>query len=141
MKVEAQLVHLRVIKNPERRKKLFAEIRSTVDLHLMLEELFVYPFCEKFPRLASVVDQGRRAHELIRGVMDDLEVIEPESRRYNSLLTQLVINLEKHVISEEEKLFPAIKKYIDTSEFKRMNREILTKYESEQGRAGGRRAA
>jgi iron-sulfur cluster repair protein YtfE (RIC family) len=128
MKVETLALQLRLSRDANTQRRLLDEINTLLGRHMQLEEEIFYPACAQIPRLSRLVDHSHTDHQLAKNAIKDLAVLNPSTGQYKSLVTKLIIELEKHVREEEELLFFGIRRYMPRSDFKRLNRDFIRAY-------------
>jgi iron-sulfur cluster repair protein YtfE (RIC family) len=127
IRIELALARLRLMRNGEGRRELFARTRKDIEDHMALEEELFYPAAQKSgdQGLARLVDHGKTDHELVKALLREIALIEPETRRFTTLLTKLIINLESHVMDEENRVFPAMRRRLSGRELKVLSQLML----------------
>jgi len=125
MKAEASLIQLRLISDINKRKNLLKQVTSALKQHMALEENIFYPACARIDKLRGLIDHAHTDHQLVKAVLKDLGVMDPNGAGFNRLLTTLIKKIELHVVDEEDKVFPGVRKYMNPREFKLLSREML----------------
>jgi hemerythrin superfamily protein len=125
MKVERLAVELRLLKDPKRRTALLGRMRTELDRHMRLEEEIFYPACERFEPLRYLAEHAHTDHQLVKNALRDLAVMEPSSKRFSSLVTTVIKQLEHHVHEEEDRLFPVFRRLAGRKRFQEVSRAIL----------------
>src|ERR1051326_9268330 len=125
MKAEASLIELRLIKDRNKRKQLLKTITNALAQHMALEETIFYPACERIKELRRLIDHAHTDHQLVKAALKDLAVMDVTSAGFNRLLTTLIKGTERHVMQEENKVFPGVRKHMNQREFNRLSREML----------------
>lgn len=141
MKVESMLIQLRIARDADHRTKLLKTIRQDLDKHMRIEEEVFYPACEKVQKIHDLVEHSYEEHHKAKGMLKDLSAMDPSNARFPHQVTKLITEIEHHVINEEEKIFPAVRKHMEQREFNRLNREVINAFAAGPSRAKTRKAA
>jgi iron-sulfur cluster repair protein YtfE (RIC family) len=141
MKVESMLIQLRIARDADHRTKLLKTIRQDLDKHMRIEEEIFYPACERVQKIHDLVEHSYEEHQKAKNMLKDLSVMDPSNSRFPQQVTKIITEIEHHVINEEEKIFPAVRKYMDQRDFNRLNREVIQAFASGVTRTKTRKAA
>jgi iron-sulfur cluster repair protein YtfE (RIC family) len=141
MKVESLLIQLRIARDVNHRTKLLRLIRQDLDKHMRIEEEIFYPACEKLPKIRGLVEHSYEEHQKAKDMLKDLASMDASNSRFPQLVTKVITEIEHHVINEEERIFPALRKYMEPRDFNRLSREIVDAFATGMGRAKPRKAA
>ncbi len=141
MKVESMLIQLRIARDADHRTKLLRTIRQDLDKHMRIEEELFYPACERVAKIHDLVEHSYEEHQKAKDMLKDLSGMEPSSSRFPQLVTKVISEIEHHVINEEERIFPAVRKFMDPKDFNRLNRDIIDAFAVGTGKAKARKAA
>jgi iron-sulfur cluster repair protein YtfE (RIC family) len=125
MRIEALAIGLRLNRSARQKHELLGRLSQDLAKHMRIEEEIFYPACSRIAGLAKIIDHAHADHQLVKNVIKDLAVLKPESDHFNSLLTKLIIKLEKHVYAEENTVFAGVRKGMSRSEFKTLNQEMV----------------
>jgi iron-sulfur cluster repair protein YtfE (RIC family) len=141
MKVESMLIQLRIARDADHRTRLLKTIRQDLEKHMRIEETLFYPACEKVQKIHDLVEHSYDEHQKAKNMLKDLQAMDPSNSRFSQMVTKLITEIEHHVINEEEKIFPAVRKHMEQREFNRLNREVIDAFASGPTRAKTRKAA
>jgi iron-sulfur cluster repair protein YtfE (RIC family) len=145
MKVEALLLQLRIRRDDVARMNLLRHIQSDLELHMRIEEEIFYPECARHEQLHDVVEQSFQDHDEVRKQIAELLTIRPSSKKFSSLVGEVIRNIERHVMTEENEVFPEIRDVMDDLSFRRMSREMIRMHDAQEvtpkRRTSRRRAA
>jgi hemerythrin superfamily protein len=104
------------------RKKLFTEIDDELSVHAHIEEKIFYPALKAKTETNTderdEVLEALEEHALVKGMLHELEVLDPKNEAYNAKL-QVLSELVKHHVKEEEgTMFPQARELLSTEELK-----------------------
>jgi iron-sulfur cluster repair protein YtfE (RIC family) len=131
MRAEGIAIQLRLSRDKNRRKQLLGELTQALDRHMRIEEEVLYPACARIQKLSRLIDHARTDHQLFKNVLKDLAVLDPCSGHFNALLTKAIIEVEKHVYEEENRMFGRARRSMSRSEFRSVNRQIIEAHREE----------
>jgi hemerythrin superfamily protein len=141
MKVESLLIQLRIARDARHRAKLLKTVRQDLDKHMRIEEDLFYPACEKVQKIHDLVEHSYEEHHKVRNMLKNLSSMDASNSRFSHMVTQVIAEIEHHVINEEEKIFPAVRKHMDQRSFNRLSRDIINAFASGMSRAAKPRKA
>jgi hemerythrin superfamily protein len=142
MRIEALLMQLRFSQEAEHRSALLRKVRTELFRHMRLEEEIFYPACAAHEDLKSFAENALEDHREIRDLFKELGELDPTERRFGARVTQLIRAVERHVVQEEDRIFPLVRDELEEKEFARFNREIIRKHrEAESPARKPRKAA
>ena len=130
MKAEASLIELRLVQDRSKRKQLLKDVSKALAKHMALEENIFYPACERIKQLQRLIDHAHTDHQLVKAALKDLAIMDPTSRGFNTLLTTLIKETERHVMEEENKVFARVREYMNERDFRMLSREMLEAHAS-----------
>jgi hemerythrin superfamily protein len=106
-------------------RQLYKEIKSELELHARVEETIFYPAMEEHEELKDMVLESLEEHKQIKTVLREMSKLSPSNERFKPKLKVLMDDVEHHAEEEEEgKMFPEIRKIIDTSELEELGEEV-----------------
>jgi hemerythrin superfamily protein len=110
------------------RKKLFVEIDAEISVHAHIEEKIFYPAlkAKTGPNTdeRDEVLEAYEEHALVKGMLHELEALNPKNETYNAKL-QVLSELVKHHVKEEEgEMFPQAKKLLSAEELKSLGGKL-----------------
>lgn len=124
MRIERLAVQLRMSRNPRKKRVLLERLRGLLGRHMKVEEQIFYPACARIEPLRALIDHSHTDHQLAKNVLKDLAVMNPASGQFNSLLTKLILKLEKHVHLEEQQVFQGVVKHMSREQIRSLTREM-----------------
>ena len=123
-----------------KRRVIFEDIRTELDIHSYVEETIFYPAFRKHPELTSMIDQSYDEHREVKQLIERISSLYAERTGGNSHARELVSTLrqkvEAHAAKEEAELFPAVKRHMKRNEREQLGRHIsVARQEKEEAAA------
>jgi hemerythrin superfamily protein len=107
-----------------KRKDLFNQIDTELEIHAHIEETVFYPAIEDHEELKDMVAEALEEHQEAKKLLDELEQLGAESHDFGSKLQQLIEAVEHHVQEEEGEMFPKIRELFDEDELEQLGKEL-----------------
>jgi hemerythrin superfamily protein len=107
-----------------KRKDLFNQIDTELEIHAHIEETVFYPAIEDLEELKDMVAEALEEHQEAKKLLDELEQLGAESHDFGSKLQQLIEAVEHHVQEEEGEMFPKIRELFDEDELEQLGKEL-----------------
>jgi hemerythrin superfamily protein len=124
-------------KDKKQQKQIFKEIKSELDTHARIEETIFYPAMEEHEELKEMVLESIEEHKQVKTVLREMARLSPNSERFKPKFKVLKDNVEHHAEEEEEgKMFPEIRKLIDSAELEQLGQELEAAKHKRLRRAG-----
>ena len=118
-----------------RSQKIFATIRAELEKHMLAEERFFYPECEKIEGLKETLDHSRQEHEHIRNLLGEIFTLPIDAPTYNPKLNEMIKSVMHHAREEEEKVFPVVRKALSKSRLDRLASQMRHVKKNKQAKA------
>ncbi|HET9122983.1 MAG TPA: hemerythrin domain-containing protein [Acidiferrobacteraceae bacterium] len=96
-------------KDAGRKAELVAEVCQQLTVHAALEEELFYPSIKAAVK-ASELDEAKVEHAQQRGMVEQLQSMEPGDSLYDATVTVLGEYVNHHVKEEESEIFPQVRK-------------------------------
>ncbi|MEU8302710.1 hemerythrin domain-containing protein [Actinomadura sp. NPDC048955] len=90
------------------RKDAFDRLRRLLAVHETAEEEVVHPFARRAGDGSRVVDERLEEENKAKGVLSDLEKMDPESVEFEETFARFHRDLDAHASHEEKEEFPRI---------------------------------
>lgn len=91
------------------RSALAQHVITTLVRHAVAEERYLYPLVRReLPDGDARADREISEHTETERVMDDLDAVELDDHRFETLLTELIGQVRNHIEEEEHELFPRL---------------------------------
>jgi hemerythrin superfamily protein len=105
-KVTGLLLRLKASSDPELRSELFPKIRKELLSHEKGELAEVFPVLAEHSELAPFVEEHRRDADKLEARIDELSKTGYTEARWSKRLADLIENVSKHALEEENDFFP-----------------------------------
>ena len=108
------------------RETLFWQIRTSVMVHIQAEEEVLYPVMRSLTFMSgeSKTDESYREHQEIRGILDDLATMDPNTDAFDAKFEDFKRMLKQHEDREENEIFGVVKSEMSPEEQERLGRRI-----------------
>lgn len=94
------------------------------DVHVRVEENFLFPFLRDEPELRRLISEAVDAHGRIRDHIRELPSLPPESRAWSLAVQELSQSLMRSFHLEEDRLFPLARQVLAPEEAEELGREV-----------------
>ena len=108
----------------KKRKQLFDQIETELEIHTHIEETVFYPAMEQHDELKDMVAEAREEHEEVKTLLAELEGLAPEDDEFDSKLQLLIENVEHHAEEEEEEMFPKVREILDERALEELGNQL-----------------
>jgi hemerythrin superfamily protein len=110
--------------DPNKRKELFDQIDTELEIHAHIEETLFYPALETHEELKDMVAEALEEHQEVKIMLEELEELGSESHDFGSKLQELIESVEHHVEEEEGEMFPKVRQVFDEDELEQLGQEL-----------------
>jgi len=108
-------------------KQLFKEIKSELETHTRIEESIFYPAMQEHEELKDMVSESLEEHRQVKTILRELSRATPGTEKFKAKLKVLIDDVKHHAEEEEEgKMFPLVRKVVDSDELESMGEEMET---------------
>jgi hemerythrin superfamily protein len=107
-----------------KRKDLFNQIDTELEMHAHIEETIFYPAIEDHEELKDMVAEALEEHEEAKKLLGELEELGADSHEFGSKLQQLIEAVEHHVEEEEGEMFSKIHEVVEEDELEQLGEEL-----------------
>jgi hemerythrin superfamily protein len=97
-------------RDQDRKKALADKICLELWVHMRIEEEIFYPTSREYLEDEDIVDEAVVEHAAAKGLMGEIEGMQPDEELYDAKVTVLQEQIEHHVEEEESEYFPKVKK-------------------------------
>lgn len=115
---------------PDRRWRLFEDLRAELLAHTEAEEQEFYPLLES--HASTLVNKAYADHSAMRERLEDLEEIEPEDASFLKKVEELSEVFLGHVQMEEDEVFPVARRHLGDDVDNRLGRKVERAEEEER---------
>ena len=105
-------------------KSLWENWAHLWDVHVRVEENFLFPFLRDEPELRRLISEAVDAHGRIRNHIRELPSIPPDSRAWSLAVQELSQSLMRSFQLEEDYLFPLARQVLAPEEAEELGREV-----------------
>ena len=98
------------------REELFAQVKSELDLHAMIEEEIFYPALEQTEEVREITLEAYEEHRLVKQLLGELDAAPKDTEEWTAKFTVLKENIEHHVEEEEGELFKKAREVLSEEE-------------------------
>jgi hemerythrin superfamily protein len=108
----------------KKRKQLFDQIDTELEIHTYIEETVFYPAMEQHDELKEMVAEAREEHEEVKTLLEEMESLAADDEAFDSKLQLLIENVEHHAEEEEEEMFPKAREILDERALEQLGKEL-----------------
>jgi hemerythrin superfamily protein len=108
------------------RDSLFWQIRTGVLVHIQAEEEILYPVMRSLTFMSgeSTTDESYREHQEIRGMLDDLAAMDPNTDAFDRKFEDFKFALNHHEDREEHEIFAVVRAGMSREEQELLGRRM-----------------
>lgn len=99
-----------------RREQLFASLGRELLVHTEAEEKFFYSQLRSEDETRELILESFDEHKLVKRLMDELDAMDKGTPEWTAKCRTLRENVEQHVETEEQELFPLAQKVLEDEE-------------------------
>lgn len=93
-----------------RKRDLVDQMIQELSIHAAIEEQLLYPFIRnEVPGGGTLADEGLHEHQEAKGLLDNLERMQPGESGFDQTVKTLINAIRHHVEEEETEFFPALR--------------------------------
>jgi iron-sulfur cluster repair protein YtfE (RIC family) len=107
------------------RQKLFSELKQELEVHTTFEEKVFYPQAREKTGMDEAIEDALEEHDEAKQLLEALADMDPTSGEWMETIQELSEALGHHIKDEEQELFPAARKKVDSTEADKMGREYM----------------
>jgi hemerythrin superfamily protein len=111
-------------KEPRAKRKILDQIIEELSLHATLEEQVFYPAVRAATGEDDLVLESIEEHDLVKGLLQQLEKMQPEEERFEAKASVLFENVRHHVKEEEGEMFPKVRKALAARELEELGERV-----------------
>jgi len=106
------------------RDELFAQLKSELDLHAMIEEEILYPALEEAEETRDIALEAYEEHRLVKQLLAELEAEPKDSEEWTAKFSVLKENVEHHVEEEEGEMFKKARQVLSEEEIETLGNQL-----------------
>ena len=124
-KVKQLFEQAEVAEEDKEKRKIFKEIKKELETHTRIEESIFYPAMQEYEELKDMVLESIEEHKQVKKLLREIDRLGKTSDKFEPKLRVLQENVEHHAEEEEEgKMFPKIRKLVDSAELQEIGTEL-----------------
>jgi hemerythrin superfamily protein len=104
----------------------FQQMVNALGLHMQAEENIFYPAMQKFDEEKDQVVEAYDEHNEVKGLLLQMQNLEPSSAEFQSNLKMVKTGIEHHVAEEEGEMFPDAKNLLGEARLQEIGQQIMT---------------
>jgi hemerythrin superfamily protein len=102
------------------RAELFAQLKSELEAHELMEEQVLYPALKEHPKARELALEGYEEHHVVDTILAELEQTDPSDEEWGAKFKVAKENLEHHIEEEETEMFPKARQAFSRDELEQM---------------------
>ena len=106
------------------RDEMFAQLKTELDLHAMIEEEIFYPALEESEETRDITLEAYEEHRMVKQLLAELEAEPKDTEEWTAKFTVLKENIEHHVEEEEGEMFTKARKALREEEIQSLGEEL-----------------
>jgi hemerythrin superfamily protein len=115
--VQQLFARLQPARDPAQRRLLAEQVTIELVRHAVAEEMYLFPVARTvLPDGDAIADTQIADHTEIEKSLKELEKTDPASPAFDVVLTQLLPQVQRHINTEEEELFPRLADHLGHNE-------------------------
>jgi iron-sulfur cluster repair protein YtfE (RIC family) len=107
-----------------RKKQLFDQIDTELEIHAHIEETVFYPAIEKHEELKDMVAEARDEHAEVRTMLQEIEELGTDTEGFDSTLMDLIESVAHHIEEEEGEMFVKVREFFNDEALEQLGREL-----------------
>ncbi|HAR42859.1 MAG TPA: hypothetical protein DCS07_09565 [Bdellovibrionales bacterium] len=115
------------------KRRGFMQLKKELDLHMYLEETFVYPLFAETDGLVDLIEDSFDDHQEIRSLLN-LDGVRTDEE-LDDRVDELMDVVQEHVATEESQLFPQIHKILGSEKLTELGKRLDEERSSPTARA------
>src|ERR687885_1224734 len=108
------------------RERLFAELKTELELHISLEEQHLFPVLRRNPETKGLVADAIRDNRELRARLAELEALPKNDEAFPERLKELQKTFRQHARDEKRELLPAVQQALSEAQVQ----EVVDKIEA-----------
>lgn len=109
------------------KRRIVDRIIEELSRHAAIEEQLFYPNVRaKVPDTDAEVLENLEEHHVVKWLLSELEVIDPQDERFDAKTTVLIENVRHHVDEEEQDMFPQVRDALGRKELQELGQQMAS---------------
>ncbi len=114
----------------QRREKLLSECADALEMHMQIEEDYLYPALEDIDETKDIIRDSYEEHKMVQKQLKELGKLDADDDKWDSKLMAMNENFDHHVQQEETVLFKQTPKVLSREELEDLNNQIIEEKEA-----------
>ena len=107
-----------------KKKQLFDQIDTELEIHTHIEETVFYSAMEKQEELVDMVAEARDEHAEVRMLLQEIELLGSDLEGLSSKLAELVETVVHHIEEEEGEMFEKVRELFNDEALEQLGNEL-----------------
>ncbi len=108
----------------DKKHQIFKDIKAKLDVHTHIEEKVFYPKVMEHEELEDITKEGIEEHHLGDVFVREISNLVEDSEKFDPKMEVLIESTEHHLMEEEGKMFPKVKKLFSDSELEELGKKM-----------------
>jgi hemerythrin-like domain-containing protein len=121
--------------------RVFAEIKTELDLHTHIEEKIFYPALEKPKQTHDLTLEAYEEHDVVKKLLQELSRSKTANEEWEAKAKVLQENVEHHVEEEENELFKKASSVLSAEDIEALGEDMEAEKARQQGRGAAKKSA
>lgn len=113
--------------------QVFEQIRTELELHTLIEEMYFYPALEKPKQTHELTLEAYEEHNVVKNLLQELSGTRNPNDEWEAQAKVLRENVEHHVEEEENELFPKAEQVLSEDEVEELGDRMAAEKQRKQG--------
>ncbi|MGC2423097.1 MAG: hemerythrin domain-containing protein [Nitrospirota bacterium] len=113
-----------------KREQLFSQCSDALEMHMQIEEDYLYPALEDIDETKDLVRDSYEEHKMVKKLIKDMEKLNVDDQKWDAKLMAMKENIDHHVQQEETVLFRQAPKVLSREELEDLNDQIIEEKEA-----------
>ena len=118
------------------REDLYAQIKSELTVHEIIEEEIFYPALKDHPKAKDIVLEAYEEHHVVDLLMGELESLDVSDPTWGAKAIVMKENIEHHIEEEEGEMFTQARQVFDRQELEDLGEQMAARKTSAQAELG-----
>ena len=108
----------------QNREDIIEKITGDLDLHIKMEEKYLYPLLERHHKSKDMVEHSYEEHQRVIQDLKEINHLNTDDNAWLEKFLELKKDVEHHVKEEEENLFPLIKQVLSEQQLQQLLKDF-----------------
>jgi iron-sulfur cluster repair protein YtfE (RIC family) len=123
----------------EDKREIFRALKEELEIHARIEEELFYPAVVRVrsDEARAVVRDGLHEHQILEGLLAEIDQMDPGDERYDERITDLRENVERHLHDEEDRIFAQAVSHLSESRLEKIGSDMQVRLRKLLGSSSG----